>query len=1183
MKKLRLLLAFCALLLGWSNASAQGTWTEPSVPGIDPSTAEAGTTYYLYNVGSDAFVTYGMQWGSMATARRLSYGDQAASGIHKLKVSTHNGKLRFHLLDNKYDDRFLSDNGGEFGCYVDTWQGENNDNANIDFSYSAGSVSGAYTLTNAGTSNKLDVHWLYGGQLTGVGGQGFTDWAIIPESSITDGSYAKYKEKKQMYGVYQALVAAGVVASYTTELETANSVYVNASSTVSQLRTATRTLINAAAEDIASSINGNSLFDDADMWGNQALSTWTSTAPSNNDGGEYETYNIKYDFNQTHDVPNGLYKIVFHSLFRNDGSGAAPRIIVTDGELDGGGTTASANVPLFTSLSFLPVNTAGASGNIKDGAENRGGFYADWNDNGGVVIPNGRRSSADAMAHTNAVASVDNFKVTTGKMNIRMIIDQNSQWVNFQGFDIIFYGSTTGKLYRDLVALLETADGLKDQVMKADKLSALTDAISSYSSLTKSSSEAELETAIDALTTAIEDAEASIDAYAKANATLAVMKATIDGTNVYTSSAYTTYNGSYTSYKGKYDARNLTNEEAATLYNDVLPLTRVANSGWHKANTTDDFLLSVWSVNGEQCVDFDKALYINTWSTEGDSDGSGFQAPFFEYWTSAASLEAKKLSATVTGLTANTAYDVSALVRVSGNSKVAGSITLTVNGGAPVDVTAGDAIGTTGRYMKTFTATGVTDASGNLEISFDVAANSNISWFTFKDVKYAVGEAETTNDYTALNAAIEGAETMTLGFANGEYAPYKNVDALEILTEAKAIDQSKSSISSYVSAVTSALSGATWTANVGEVNAVYNGDFALSDNDGVMAGWTTDNAAGLGGALHACAFVLTSGMTNYDKLAAFGQGDATRSCAYFRFDGTNSARTTKYTYGTTNGYTMPLKAGVVYKLTAQAGGWGQADKNFQIAVVSSTDANVVAQNLKTPATGVNAGGSVIDYEMVFEVPENGNYKLVLTNPNDVDNAVVVSNIELKSAAPVSKSISSAGWATYCSPYALDLANATGLTDAYIVTGATGSVLNTTSVKGGTIPANTGILIEAPEGTVTIPVVAGSETNVDDNELVGVLENTEITAEAGYVLMGSPKVGFYQNEKDFTVGANTAYLPVTFAGSARAAYFFRGDITGVDNVEAAAEATLKDGKYLENGKIVIVKNGQKFNAAGAQMK
>ena len=190
---------------------------------------------------------------------------------------------------------------------------------------------------------------------------------------------------------------------------------------------------------------------------------------------------------------------------------------------------------------------------------------------------------------------------------------------------------------------------------------------------------------------------------------------------------------------------------------------------------------------------------------------------------------------------------------------------------------------------------------------------------------------------------------------------------------------------------------------------------------------------------------------------------------------------------------------------------------------------------------------------------------------------------LVKAASVSKTVTAAGYATFCSPYALDLEHATGLTNAYIVTGATGNVLNTTSVKDGTIPANTGILIEAPAGTVTIPVVASSSTDVSGNKFQGVTEATEIAANAGYVLMASPSLGFYKNANAFTVGANTAYLPANIAaGSARSAFFFGGNITAVDNVEAAAEAKAKEGKFIENGKLVIVKNGQKFNAAGAKL-
>ena len=211
--------------------------------------------------------------------------------------------------------------------------------------------------------------------------------------------------------------------------------------------------------------------------------------------------------------------------------------------------------------------------------------------------------------------------------------------------------------------------------------------------------------------------------------------------------------------------------------------------------------------------------------------------------------------------------------------------------------------------------------------------------------------------------------------------------------------------------------------------------------------------------------------------------------------------------------------------------------------------------------------------------EGSNIFKIVRNNNSY--LVGLTVINCNQAVPVT--VTAAGWATYCSPYALDLEHATGLTNAYIVTGATGSVLNTTSVKGGTIPANTGILIKAPAGTVTIPVVASSETNVSDNKFQGVTTATEIAAEAGYVLMADPSLGFYKNANAFTVGANTAYLPANFASLARSAFFFGGNITAVENVEAAeAKAKAKDGKFIENGKLVIVKNGQKFNAAGAKL-
>lgn len=308
----------------------------------------------------------------------------------------------------------------------------------------------------------------------------------------------------------------------------------------------------------------------------------------------------------------------------------------------------------------------------------------------------------------------------------------------------------------------------------------------------------------------------------------------------------------------------------------------------------------------------------------------------------------------------------------------------------------------TGNYQNTVYVY-VADAgegTGSLTFGINNPQNTNAGgypnalWAVYNNFTLTLFEAKATSEEkTALADAITAAEAKKLGFEAEEYAPYNNVAAVQALAAAKAIDTDAASGEAVVAATT-ALNDATWTENAAEVNAIYNGTFALSENDGAMMGWQTDHEAGLGGAYHARAFVLTSGMTNYDNLVAFGQGGDKHSCAYMRFDGTNSVKTTVYTYGATTGYTMPLKA-ETYRLTAQLGGWGQVDKNITINVVNSNNIVVATTTVHTPTTAVSAGGGVVDVAFPVEIETAGDYKLTINNGStDADNAIVISNIEL---------------------------------------------------------------------------------------------------------------------------------------------------------------------------------------------
>lgn len=231
-----------------------------------------------------------------------------------------------------------------------------------------------------------------------------------------------------------------------------------------------------------------------------------------------------------------------------------------------------------------------------------------------------------------------------------------------------------------------------------------------------------------ALSDAIEAAKSSVAAYANAAQYLPVNKAELAGTNFVDAAVY---------------KEKITDAETALAAGTMTDAT--ANSitdirtGWRAANYIDDVLMSAWDENVEQW----ESLHINTWSGEGDSDGSEFKAPFFEYWTGDGnSLGAKTMTATVEGLEAGD-YAVTAWVRVrakNGATAKPYGISLKANDGTATEIS-GTQIGASQFYIEKYAAYGTVGNDGKLTLTFDVAADNNVSWLSFKDVNYMKGAA----------------------------------------------------------------------------------------------------------------------------------------------------------------------------------------------------------------------------------------------------------------------------------------------------------------------------------------------------------------------------------------------------------------------------------------------------------
>lgn len=455
-------------------------------------------------------------------------------------------------------------------------------------------------------------------------------------------------------------------------------------------------------------IDATFLIEDHDFGrNNRYQNKWTIEASNKNlSGGNNtnncaESYHSVFTLSQTlADAPAGVYALTAQGFYRQDGE---------DND----------NLPVFY------ANDETQAFPQKTGSEN---------------------SMSDAsVSFTNGLYTIDPIFVKVeeeGTLTIGAKNEVNTAlWCIWDNFVLTYYGADAeindvkfAALVAQVEELREKAEGLKGTEGISDAAeTALNTALSATEDVEKT--EEILNGAIETLTDAIEKAQATIAIAPK----LAAANRLIASTNVYTAEAKAAYEAIIADAQAKYDDATLTMGEAQTFDN---PETI---HGWRASNAYDDFLLSAWTFNDVQAEEFSTSLYINTWSTEGENDGSEFKVPFFEYWTDDAnSLGEATLTATVTGLQPGGNYDATAWVRVRIKNDAAApayGITLDVNGGEAIDVAAGEQVGTSQFYLKEFSATGYADNTGTLKINIKVAADNNISWLSFKNVNYSIGTA----------------------------------------------------------------------------------------------------------------------------------------------------------------------------------------------------------------------------------------------------------------------------------------------------------------------------------------------------------------------------------------------------------------------------------------------------------
>lgn len=167
---------------------------------------------------------------------------------------------------------------------------------------------------------------------------------------------------------------------------------------------------------------------------------------------------------------------------------------------------------------------------------------------------------------------------------------------------------------------------------------------------------------------------------------------------------------------------------------DNLRLYKIENVGESKPldvsgliTTSNYYALGGWSIEGGN------TFQINTWSTEGDTDGSGMTTPFFEDWIGKGTNAANATISHTANHLAPGIYEVSGLIRVlneAGGAAPSGA-TLYANEGS-TDACAGTSC-TNGVY-GTYTVKGTVGTDGVLTFGIKVA-NANFNWVSFKNFK----------------------------------------------------------------------------------------------------------------------------------------------------------------------------------------------------------------------------------------------------------------------------------------------------------------------------------------------------------------------------------------------------------------------------------------------------------------
>ena len=182
--------------------------------------------------------------------------------------------------------------------------------------------------------------------------------------------------------------------------------------------------------------------------------------------------------------------------------------------------------------------------------------------------------------------------------------------------------------------------------------------------------------------------------------------------------------------------------------------------------------------------------------------------------------------------------------------------------------------------------------------------------------------------------------------------------------------------------------------------------------------------------------------------------------------------------------------------------------------------------------------------------------------------IYIDDVRIMTHAAVT--LASSGYATYCSPYALDL-TPTDDYAAYAVSSVSGTTVCFAKMQGRVAPQTPFVLYQPEKAgqTVLLPIVTDGEA-VAPNLLRGTLAPTPVTTVEGDYTNFGLSGGKFVRINDGTIKANKAFLPLLTSSlpstfNARLSVAFSGETEEVDGIRAVVASPSQDVFYDLQGR------------------